>query len=68
MRCSRCGKLGATAQPNWIERADKLPGGTLAMTAPRLSAEQRRGLETLASDRHGLNEELLVLGPGFSQA
>ncbi len=27
MRCSRCGKLGATARPNWIERADKLPGG-----------------------------------------
>jgi hypothetical protein len=26
MRCSRCGKLGATAVPNWIERADKLPG------------------------------------------
>ena len=27
MRCSRCGKLGATAVPNWIERADRLPGG-----------------------------------------
>jgi hypothetical protein len=27
MRCSRCGRLGATAVPNWIERADKLPGG-----------------------------------------
>jgi hypothetical protein len=26
MRCSRCGKLGATAIPNWIERRDKLPG------------------------------------------
>jgi hypothetical protein len=26
MRCSRCGKLGATAVPNWIERADRLPG------------------------------------------
>jgi hypothetical protein len=25
MRCSKCGKLGATARPNWIER-DKLPG------------------------------------------
>jgi hypothetical protein len=23
----RCGKLGATAVPNWIERADRLPGG-----------------------------------------
>jgi hypothetical protein len=28
MRCSRCGKLGATAVPNWIERADTLPGGS----------------------------------------
>jgi hypothetical protein len=27
MRCSSCGKLGATAVPNWIERADRLPGG-----------------------------------------
>ena len=28
MRCSSCGKIGATAVPNWIERADRLPGGT----------------------------------------
>jgi hypothetical protein len=28
MRCSKCGKLGATAVPNWIERRDYLPGGT----------------------------------------
>jgi hypothetical protein len=27
MRCSRCGELGATAIPNWIERRDKLPSG-----------------------------------------
>jgi hypothetical protein len=27
IRCSRCGKLGAAAVPNWIERADRLPGG-----------------------------------------
>jgi len=27
MRCSRCGKLGATAIPNWIERRDSEPGG-----------------------------------------
>jgi len=27
MRCRSCGKLGATAIPNWIERADTLPGG-----------------------------------------
>jgi ribosomal protein S14 len=25
-RCSRCGKLGAMAVPNWIERAGTLPG------------------------------------------
>ena len=34
MRCSRCGKLGATAVPNWIERADRLPGRLPAMTSP----------------------------------
>jgi hypothetical protein len=28
MRCSRWGKLGATAVPNWIEQADRLPGGS----------------------------------------
>jgi hypothetical protein len=28
MRCGRCGKLGATAVPNWIEQADRLPGGS----------------------------------------
>jgi hypothetical protein len=27
MRCTKCGHLGATARPNWIEWADKLPGG-----------------------------------------
>jgi predicted RNA-binding Zn-ribbon protein involved in translation (DUF1610 family) len=27
MRCTRCGKLGATAIPNWKEKADYLPGG-----------------------------------------
>jgi hypothetical protein len=27
MRCSKCGKLGATAIPNWIERRDSEPGG-----------------------------------------
>src|SRR5258708_2479068 len=26
MRCSKCGKLGATARPNWSERADRIPG------------------------------------------
>jgi hypothetical protein len=28
MRCDCCGRLGATAVPNWIERADGLPGGS----------------------------------------
>ena len=32
-----------------------------------LNAEQRRALELLASGRHGANEELLVLGRGFSR-
>jgi hypothetical protein len=27
MRCTKCGKLGATAIPNWIERRDREPGG-----------------------------------------
>jgi hypothetical protein len=26
MRCSRWGKLGATAESNWIEQADRLSG------------------------------------------
>ncbi len=28
MRCTRCGNLGASAIPNWIERGNSLPGGT----------------------------------------
>ena len=27
MRCTKCGHLGATTIPNWIERADSEPGG-----------------------------------------
>ena len=27
MRCTKCGRLGATAIPNWIERQDSEPGG-----------------------------------------
>ena len=27
MRCTMCGHLGATAIPNWKERADTMPGG-----------------------------------------
>jgi hypothetical protein len=26
MRCSKRGNLGADARPNWIERAERLPG------------------------------------------
>jgi hypothetical protein len=28
MRCTSCGKLGAAAVPNWIERTDRLPGAS----------------------------------------
>jgi hypothetical protein len=35
---------------------------------PRLSPERRRALKLLASGRHGVNEELLVRGHGFSRA
>jgi hypothetical protein len=28
MRCTKCGKLGATAIADWKERADYMPGGT----------------------------------------
>jgi hypothetical protein len=31
MGCSHCGKLGATAMPIRIERADRLPGGALML-------------------------------------
>jgi hypothetical protein len=27
MRCTKCGKLGATAIPNWVERRESEPGG-----------------------------------------
>jgi hypothetical protein len=27
MQCTKCGKLGATAIPNWNERRDYVPGG-----------------------------------------
>jgi hypothetical protein len=37
------------------------------MTVTRLSAEQRRALTLLASSRHGVNEELLIRGHGFSR-
>jgi hypothetical protein len=33
----------------------------------RLTAERRRMLKLLASDRHGVNKELLVLGHGFKR-
>jgi len=34
---------------------------------PRLTPERRRALKLLASSRHGVNEELLVRGHGFSR-
>jgi hypothetical protein len=37
------------------------------MTSPRLSPEQRRALELLVSNRHGVNAELLVRGHGLSR-
>ena len=37
------------------------------MTGPRLPPERRRMLKLLARSRHGANEELLVLGHGFSR-
>ena len=37
------------------------------MTATRQSAERCWALELLASDRHCLNEKLLVVGHGFSR-
>jgi hypothetical protein len=37
------------------------------MTIIRTSSEQQRALKLLASSRHGLNEELLVRGHGFSR-
>jgi hypothetical protein len=42
MRCTKCGKLGATAIPNWKERADYMPGG--ARYTPRGPYEEvKRG-------------------------
>jgi hypothetical protein len=37
------------------------------MTVARLSTEQRRALELLASSRHGINEVLLARDHGFSR-
>jgi hypothetical protein len=36
------------------------------MTVIRTSSEQQRALKLLASSRHGVNEELLIRGHGFS--
>ena len=33
----------------------------------RLTTERRRALKLLASDRHGVNKDLLVLGHGFKR-
>jgi hypothetical protein len=37
------------------------------MTVVRISSEQERALKLLAGGRHGVNEELLVRGHGFSR-
>jgi hypothetical protein len=37
------------------------------MTVIRISREQHRALNLVASSRHGVNEELLVRGHGFSR-
>jgi hypothetical protein len=37
------------------------------MTVIRTSSEQQRALKLLASSRHGVNEELLIRGHGFSR-
>jgi hypothetical protein len=37
------------------------------MTVIRISREQHRALNLLASSRHGVNEELLVRGHGLSR-
>jgi CBS domain-containing protein len=37
------------------------------MTVIRISREQHRALNLLASNRHGVNEELLVRGHGLSR-
>jgi hypothetical protein len=37
------------------------------MPVIRISMEQERALKLLASSRHGLNEELLLRGHGFSR-
>jgi hypothetical protein len=37
------------------------------MTVIRISSEQERALKLLAGSRHGLNEELLLRGHGFSR-
>jgi hypothetical protein len=37
------------------------------MTVIRTSTEQQRALKLLASSRHGVNEELLIRGHGFSR-
>ena len=44
-------------------KADRWPDGV-----PWLTAEHRGALELLVGDQHGINEELLVHGHGFSLA
>jgi hypothetical protein len=46
---------------------EQYAGRHTAMTSPRLTPERRRALKLLASDRHGVNKDLLVLGHGFKR-
>ena len=48
-------------------RRAALPGRCRPMTVIRTSSEQQRALKPLASSRHGVNEELLIRGHGFSR-
>jgi hypothetical protein len=54
MRCSRCGQLGATAVPNWIERADRLSGSGRAMMVARLTAERCPALQPLGQAAYSI--------------
>ena len=66
MRCSRRGKVGATARPNWTERAEA--AGDAAIMTVRLSAAQRRALELLARAPHGVESVELRPDSRFDRA
>src|SRR5260370_11020254 len=52
MRCTKCGKLGATARPNWIERDYLRGGGAATVTpSPGFAPCQKRMAPTLVPQR-----------------